>query len=94
MATADHQTERAFQKQPTIFLNNKARALGIGKKKKERNELKKKVQELAKKRQAYINEETKKRNLDASKGFDRVIQKMLREQAARKNFKFEDEEKE
>jgi len=31
----DIQTERAFQKQPTIFLNNKARALGIGKKKKD-----------------------------------------------------------
>uniref|UniRef100_A0A914RYD3 40S ribosomal protein S11 N-terminal domain-containing protein n=1 Tax=Parascaris equorum TaxID=6256 RepID=A0A914RYD3_PAREQ len=26
------QTERAFQKQPTIFLNNKLRTLGIGKK--------------------------------------------------------------
>ncbi|VDN22292.1 unnamed protein product [Gongylonema pulchrum] len=26
------QTERAFQKQPTVFLNNKLRTLGIGKK--------------------------------------------------------------
>ncbi|MFH4983717.1 hypothetical protein AB6A40_010426 [Gnathostoma spinigerum] len=26
------QTERAFQKQPTVFLNNKQRTLGIGKK--------------------------------------------------------------
>ncbi|VDK47811.1 unnamed protein product [Anisakis simplex] len=28
------QTERAFQKQPTVFLNNKLRTLGIGKKSK------------------------------------------------------------
>ena len=31
--TMDIQVERAFQKQPTVFLNSKARALGIGKKK-------------------------------------------------------------
>ena len=35
MSTIDQQTERAFQKQPTVFLNSKARVLGIGKKKKE-----------------------------------------------------------
>ncbi len=32
---AVEQTERAFQKQPTVFLNSKVRALGLGKKKKE-----------------------------------------------------------
>ncbi|GMT24196.1 hypothetical protein PFISCL1PPCAC_15493, partial [Pristionchus fissidentatus] len=29
---ADNQTERAYQKQPTIFLNSKSRLLGVGKK--------------------------------------------------------------
>lgn len=29
---ADNQTERAYQKQPTVFLNSKNRLLGVGKK--------------------------------------------------------------
>lgn len=58
--------------------------------KEERGKVQKQIQELGKKRQAFIDEEVKKRNLDASKGFDRVIQQTLREQAAKKNFKFDE----
>ena len=35
MATTENQIEKAFQKQPTIFLNDKRRVLGLGKSKKE-----------------------------------------------------------
>lgn len=62
----------------------------VAQNKEARGKVQKEIQELAKKRQGFIDEEVKKQNLDASKGFDRVIQQTLREQAAKKNFTFEE----
>lgn len=63
----------------------------VAKNKEDRAGIQKQIQDLGKKRQAFVDEEIKKQNLDASKGFDRVIQKTLREQAAKKNFTFEEQ---
>jgi hypothetical protein len=61
----------------------------VAKKDAEREEIKKQVLELAKKRDAFIAEEIKKLGLEASKAFDHVIKETIRKQAEKKNFKFE-----
>lgn len=54
----------------------------------ERAVLQKEIQEQAVLRQKFIDEEIKKAGADASRAFDQVIQKTIREQAARKKIQF------
>ncbi len=56
---------------------------------KERAEVQKEIQEVAKKREAYIQAETKKANLSDSDAFDAAVRTTITEQAEKKGFKFE-----
>lgn len=58
----------------------------LAKKAAERDEIRKKIDELSKKRAEFIQEEQKKRGVD--KGFDGVVLKMLQEQGAKKGIEY------
>jgi hypothetical protein len=57
---------------------------------KKRSEIQANVNELMQKRQAFVNEEIKKANVDGDKAFDVAIRKAIRAQAESKGFKFEE----
>lgn len=61
----------------------------IEKKLKDREEIKNKILELSKKREEFVKEELSKQGDSKDKAFDEVIKKTLRQQAEKKNFKFE-----
>jgi hypothetical protein len=65
----------------------------LAKKEKEREELRAKIAELSKKRAEYIAEEFKKRGADNKNAFDVIMLQNLKEQAAKKGFRFEEEKK-
>jgi hypothetical protein len=58
----------------------------LAKKAGEREEIRKKIDELSKKRAEFIQEEQKKRGVD--NGFDAVVLKMLQEQGAKKGIEY------
>jgi hypothetical protein len=58
----------------------------LAKKAGEREEIRKKIDELSKKRAEFIQDEQKKRGVD--KGFDAVVLKMLQEQGAKKGIEY------
>ncbi|MBI2933572.1 MAG: hypothetical protein HYY16_18170 [Planctomycetes bacterium] len=60
----------------------------VEKKAKEREEIREKVQELSKKRDAFIEDELKKRG--SKDAFDEVVLQALHDQAAKKGIKFDD----
>ncbi|MHC4955738.1 MAG: vWA domain-containing protein [Planctomycetota bacterium] len=59
----------------------------------ERAKIQKQVNELHKKRAAFVAAEMKKKKLDGDKAFDAAIRKSIRSQAARKGYAFEEETK-
>lgn len=62
----------------------------VARKTAERDELQKKVKEVYEKQRAFVDSEMKKRNLTADSAFDEAVRKTVREQAEKKEFKFED----
>lgn len=54
-----------------------------------RGEIRKEIQALGKKRMAHIKKEMEAKGLDAKSSFDAALRKAVREQAQKKNFKFE-----
>jgi Mg-chelatase subunit ChlD len=56
---------------------------------KEREELRKRIQELSVERQKHIDAEMKAKNLDSNKAFDEAVKKAVREQAEKKGLSFE-----
>lgn len=61
----------------------------IAMKAKEREAIQKEIAELGVKRQKHIDEELKKLGSDKDRAFDEIVRRMIREQAAEKNFRFE-----
>ncbi|MBI3267445.1 MAG: VWA domain-containing protein [Planctomycetes bacterium] len=62
----------------------------VAKKSAERAAVRRRIQELTEKREAFVREEMKKQSLDADKGFDGVVRRSLREEAAKKGLRFEE----
>ncbi len=62
----------------------------ITKKAQEREELQKKVNELGRKRQEFIEAEVKAKGLTQDKAFDEAVRKTVREQAEKRGLKFEE----
>jgi hypothetical protein len=60
----------------------------VEKKGAQRKELQAKIKELAQKRQAYIDEESKKQKLDDGSALDKAVKESLTTQAKQKGFKF------
>jgi hypothetical protein len=54
-----------------------------------RVEIQKEIQDLSKKRDAYVKAEMAKKGLDEKASFDAALRKMVRTQAEKQNFKFE-----
>jgi molybdopterin-biosynthesis enzyme MoeA-like protein len=69
-------------------MNPEERKVYLEQKQKEREVIQQQITELAKKREAYVQEEMKK--LNDKDAFDQVILKTLREQAKKKGFEFEE----
>jgi len=56
----------------------------------DRAALQKQVMELAEKQRVYIKDEMAKKGLTADSAFDEAVRRTVREQACKKNFKFEE----
>ena len=71
-------------------LNKNERKTYVQKKSLERTAIQKKIQDLNKKRNAYIATERKKQATKSTSTFDSAVIKVIRSQAAKKKFKFEE----
>ncbi len=71
-------------------LDKKERMAYVEKKSQERTAIQKKIQDLNKKRNAYIAAERKKQASKSTSTFDSAVIKVIRTQAAKKKFKFEE----
>jgi hypothetical protein len=69
------------------------RAAHVQAKAKERDAIAAQIKELAAKRDAYVRDEVTKKGLDTNKSFDQAVRKSLTEQAGKKGFQFDQEEK-
>jgi hypothetical protein len=56
-----------------------------------RQEIQKQVNEMSKKRRAFVTEEMKRQSFDESKAFDVAVRKAIRAQAEKKGYAFEDQ---
>jgi hypothetical protein len=65
----------------------------IAAKARERDDIAKQIRELSEKRDAYVKEEVTKKGLDTNKSFDVAVRKSITEQAAKRGFEFEKNEK-
>ena len=71
-------------------MDDEEREQFVAEKAEKRKELQSEIQELARDRRAYIDNERKKKSEDAPKGLDEVIQEGLKTLAEEKGFTFED----
>jgi hypothetical protein len=62
----------------------------LEKKTAERKAMQEEIRKLAVERQKFIDEEVRKRNLDAGGAFDGAVRRAVREQAEKKGFRFEE----
>ena len=76
--------------EPMKDMDDEEREKFVAEKAEKRKELQAEIQELARDRRAYIDNERKKQSEDAPKGLDEVIQEGLKSQAEQKGFTFED----
>jgi hypothetical protein len=69
-------------------MNAAQRAAFVDEMGRQRDEIKQQIDSLSKQRQAYVAAEMKRQALDATKGLDDAIRRMVREQARRKGLSF------